>query len=86
MVHDSEGSLGNVPSVHELAAKRKGQQVDNRSFKPARHNTGDGSKSSPVCINTRVVQTQVANCKALPLEGQACNLASSHLKFYIEVA
>ena len=70
MVHDSEGSLGNLPSIYEFTEK----VMDSKWT------------SSAKCINTRMVQALSTNSKAIPPQGQACNLASSHLDIGIEDA
>jgi len=70
MVHDSEGSLGILPSIHEFTEKINGQQVD------------EFSKVHKYPL----VQALSTNSKAISSQGQACNLASSHLDIDIEAS
>jgi len=74
VVHDSEGPLGILLSIHEKATKERARRVADRSYLYTRSRNGNDLPSLYACINTHIARKVSARVKALPLEVKFCRL------------
>ena len=73
MVHYSEGSLGILLSIHEMA-KGRPRRVADRPYMYTRRRNGGGSPIATACTNIRIVRVVSAKFKALLIQVQAYRL------------